>query len=454
MSIEKVTVHSGGADLEANALKEKILSAPDTLSGCGITYYFSENGKDSNDGLSKEKPLKSFVKINELPLKAGDVILFERGSVFRTAEEIILTNGVNYGAYGEGDKPKIFGSLRDYADPSIWEKTENPNIWCTELKATQAGMLNFNNDESFGSWKYTLEEVVCDGDFYHDEDNGIFYLYLTEGNPGEVFNNIEIGTTAFIMKAGPCSDIKVENICFKYATFGPFRLCLSKNVHITNCEMGWHGGRIFSVRDYGVVRYGNAVELWAAASDVTVDNCWFYQIFDAAVTFQGRWENQCRFTNIKFENNLIEYSSMNIECWADVSTKDRSIKPHVSDISVKGNIVRFGGYGWGGTRVEGNQNGQAMFLGWSYTYDDMHNFVITENTLDCADCHFVLLTLPKDQEGFFAYGNTYFQKKPSGRNKYMEVVRGVDIIAENQEDFEKAIKEFDAEPAMVKWLSK
>lgn len=454
MSIQKVELQVGGAETQADSLKKKILNAVNCEIGNETVYYFSQNGNDNNDGLSPNTAKKSFLKVLELPLKDGDRVLFERGSIFRTEEKIELVNGVYYGAYGVGEKPKVYGSLKDYADSSLWCKTELENVWCTEIKTSEvAGMINFNNDESFGTWQEQIDDLKSDGDFYHDNEKGLFYLYLRNDNPGEFFHNIEIATTKMFMRAmrpDPAKNIKIENLCFKYATFGPIDICLAENVHITNCELGWHGGRVYRKKGNEVVRYGNAIEFWYRGNEITVDNCWIYQIFDAAITFQGFYDNQPYFTNVRFQNNLIEYCSMNIEYWAGRGTDE--FPPHISDISFKGNIIRFGGYGWGGIQ-RCNKNGQGMILGWNYSYNDMNNFVITENILDCADCYMIHTRLPSMQAGLTAYGNTYFQKKSSGRHEFVQIVKGSDIIAQNQEDFEKAIYEFDCKPKLVKWLS-
>ena len=49
----------------------------------GKTYYVdSENGKDTNDGLSEGKAFQTLNKVNDLTLGAGDRVLLKNGSVF------------------------------------------------------------------------------------------------------------------------------------------------------------------------------------------------------------------------------------------------------------------------------------------------------------------------------------------------------------------------------------
>ena len=52
----------------------------------GKTYYVdSENGKDTNDGLSEGKAFQTLNKVNDLTLGAGDRVLLKNGSVFEDA---------------------------------------------------------------------------------------------------------------------------------------------------------------------------------------------------------------------------------------------------------------------------------------------------------------------------------------------------------------------------------
>ena len=103
-------------DEYAADMKSYIINTPSNYKGAqsGTKYYFSENGLSSNDGLSPETPKNSLFDLeHNIQLKPGDVVLFERGSMFRGT--ITARTGVTYSAYGEGAKPIICGSTEDYA---------------------------------------------------------------------------------------------------------------------------------------------------------------------------------------------------------------------------------------------------------------------------------------------------------------------------------------------------
>lgn len=451
--VDKVVKKIGGAEAESNALREKILNAQDSLNVRGTVFYVSSNGDDANDGLSPETAVKTFERLSKLPVLPETTVLFERGSVFRIKEPLWATPGVGYGTYGKGEKPKILGSLRDYADPTIWQLSETPNVWSIELKTQERAALTvFNNETYIGAWKYTFDELEKDGDYYHDTEKGIYYLYFEGVNPGEYFDNIEITTTKMAIMGKFLKKVVIDNLCVKYFSFGAFQFAESDEITISNCELGWHGGRIFNVNEKTgkPLLYGNAIEFWYQCSELKVENCWVYQVFDAAMTFQGSGPNgRARFDDIKFHDNLIEYCSMNIEHWVGGGASPE--EAHTKDISYKGNIIRFSGYGWGGI-YRFDKEDQASLLGWNRQYDDVTNFVISDCILDCADSYMIYLHGPKTQKGMFLSNMTYYQSKVSGTHDCVEIIKGYPNKASNQKEFEEAIALFDENPKLVKWL--
>lgn len=445
----------GGAEKESKELKAKILSALDTIKADGRILYLSENGDDSNDGLSPEKAIKTFEKLTSIGLCDGDTVLLKRGETFRPSELFwVKSNNVKIGAYGQGEKPLVMGSVRDYADPSIWQQTENENIWCTYVPKSvkRAGGMFFNNDETYGDWKISFDKLKENGDFYNDNDNEKLYFYFEKGNPGDYFDNIEISTNVAAIRASYINGLYVENINFKYFTFGAFHLGEIENITVTNCVVGWCGGGLFSYnQETGYVcRYGNAFQTWYTAENIDVNNCWIYEQFDAALTFQGSGDEPAVFKNISFTDNLIENSSMNIEFWVGKKDIDRHLST-IENILYKGNIIRFSGYGWAGRQREKLEN-QAALLGWNYHYETIKNFVITDNIIDCADCHMIYTEGPDKQPGLEVYNNTYYQKKTSGFHDKVQIVKGLNILPLGEKELKEAILTFEKEPKLIKWL--
>ncbi|MBQ5591135.1 MAG: hypothetical protein IIU65_05585, partial [Clostridia bacterium] len=157
------------------------------------TFYISENGNDSNDGRSPESAWKSTDNLwNYSWFNYGDVVLFERGSIYRNAH-FVMMNGISYGAYGTGAKPALYGSAYNYADEKFWLTTSTPNVWKIQLDSeiTNIGNIVFDLGKYCGNYLRN-KNLKNDFDFWEDTANNCLYLYYSKGNPGKVFEDIEI----------------------------------------------------------------------------------------------------------------------------------------------------------------------------------------------------------------------------------------------------------------------
>ena len=77
----------------------------------GIYYVSAQKGNDKNDG-SAHHPFATLFAVNCLPLKPGEQVLLERGSVFPGQFLHLSVQGTKeapilIGAYGEGNPPEI-----------------------------------------------------------------------------------------------------------------------------------------------------------------------------------------------------------------------------------------------------------------------------------------------------------------------------------------------------------
>jgi hypothetical protein len=93
-------------------------------------YYVAAGGDDGNDGLAPERAWRSLHRVNVAALKPGDTVLFKRGDVWRG--QLLPKSGqegapVTYGAYGEGQKPLLLGSVA-MSRPEDWRQI-GPNLW-------------------------------------------------------------------------------------------------------------------------------------------------------------------------------------------------------------------------------------------------------------------------------------------------------------------------------------
>ncbi|MFW6371987.1 MAG: right-handed parallel beta-helix repeat-containing protein, partial [Bacteroidota bacterium] len=77
-------------------------------------YYMSAAGNDSNTGTSPRQAWRTLERLNNLVPKPGDSILFQRGDAWTGTVSVNMWGmegrPLVYGAYGEGPKPRIYGS--------------------------------------------------------------------------------------------------------------------------------------------------------------------------------------------------------------------------------------------------------------------------------------------------------------------------------------------------------
>lgn len=467
---KKIFPMSGGADKQAEEMRNAIMNAADTVKAApgGTTYYVSYNGNDENDGKSPEKAVNSLESDIFEELKPGDAVLFERGGLWRVGESSIFRfkKGVSYGAYGKGDKPAFYGSERNYADRNLWEPSNRKYVWKMMLTTGSAGFLVADDGELVGELKNGITGLTKNGDFYHSTSaaastnaEDYFYLYCDKGNPGDVYDDIELSLRngGITMSSG----ITVENFCFKYfgglaSPGGGSKDSPLENVKYINCEFGWCGG---SYQNSKGDRYGNAIQLHNNCKNITVESCWFYHIVDAAITYQSNksshnWGDTHQYENIRFDKNLIEYCGLGIEVWSEAQLD----VGYQKNISISENILRFAGYGWCATTT----NGSRLTLicgGRGYWYNNrMSDFVIENNIFDCSARYLVYWnwgnTNPNEpiQPGLIIRNNSYYHK-PNSVGYFMYWANNINPTwGTTKEDFENAIKAFDSSPKLIELI--
>ncbi|WP_319228120.1 LamG-like jellyroll fold domain-containing protein [Draconibacterium orientale] len=82
--------------------------------GNATVYYVSASGDDANTGTSESQPWKTLAKVSSTSFSPGDQILFKRGDEWSGTITVTSSGSAGspivYGAYGSGEKPKIYGS--------------------------------------------------------------------------------------------------------------------------------------------------------------------------------------------------------------------------------------------------------------------------------------------------------------------------------------------------------
>ncbi len=490
------------ADEIAEKRKNEILSAEDKLDIRGNIYYVSNGGDDENDGTSPSKAWKTLARVSRAELKEGDGVLFCRGDLFRGS--VKTYPGVTYGAYGSGEKPKMYGWNFDLADPSFWVLTdEEHNIWKLTEKILDPGTLVFDHGKahsiklipSYINGRFVCRndesklfdmksEMVRDLDIYWyfedilttnpsrgesfpipdltEKSLGELYLRCDKGNPGEVFGSIEACARRNMFRVGSNRNVRIDNLCIKYVGCHAISAggeCVV-GLKVTNCEIGWIGGTIqhyfgtdpnYPQGGRGTVtRYGNGIEIYGGCDDYEASDCYIYQCYDAGITHQVTTNGNKRvMKNVLYKDNLVEYCVYSIEYFLEMNNGDT--ESYMDNIEMCGNILRYSGYGWGQQRH--NTDTPAHIKGWSYT-NKASNYLVHDNIFDRAAYRMLHLVAEKEESCPVMHDNTYIQHAGGMLGQYggNEVKEPEILLFDERADekIEKVFKDKNAKVYLVK----
>ncbi|MBO4468018.1 MAG: right-handed parallel beta-helix repeat-containing protein, partial [Clostridia bacterium] len=444
-----LTTVESHSEAEANGLKAKIYAEKNTEDIYKITgkkYY-----------INKSTPISDVTsKLQSGEIKSGDAVLFERGGVWRVPYKgwITLPSGVVMGAYGKGEKPRFYGSRRNFADDSLWEKYDT-NIYRTYLKSSgNVGNIVFNDIACLGVKKWDLSDVRSNYDFYYSSDE---YLYLYyEGDIGNDFNSVEISQRGELINFN--SNCIVDNICVRYTgSHGIDGAHGTENVKITNCEVGFIGGSMQS----GTTRFGNGIEFPIGAKNITVRNNHVYNCYDAGITFQS-WSSAntaSHYYNIDFSENLIEKCCYGIEFFTTSGAKGSNRYSDYKNISFHDNVIRFSGYEWSQLqRPDPVMTSHIRGGQWAYV-EDCENFTIYNNVFDISRASMIFwwwnnksFVHPGPHNGLTVKNNTYYQAQTP--DKRIITFHNQDpLYATDYSGFRAAVETFDPSPAKTVWLT-
>ena len=157
-----------------------------------------------------------------------------------------------------------------------------------------------------------------DLDYWYDPDKKRVVVKYPR-NPGGEFSSIELAFTKHVVNEGGRHDVVFDGLWVRYGAAHGFGGGSTRNITIRNCDISWIGGGLqFWRKDPKTgkimfpVRFGNGIEFWGDAANNLVERNRLWEIYDAALTNQGRNDTE---TDIVWRDNVIWNSEYSFEYW-------------------------------------------------------------------------------------------------------------------------------------------
>lgn len=376
-SLDAVNLPEGDPVAVAHSWAEKralaIRAAPNMAvpANAGKFYVSESTGNDKRDGRTPLTAWKTIERLNYQRLEPGMFVLFERGGTYRGS--VRTWPGVTYTAYGTGPKPRIYGSPENGAQPSKWERTDNPKVWAYAIGCDDVGTLVFDGGSScatkvllqtdrktgrrfnkitgrpFNSYK----DLDVDLHFWHDYyTNGTGKVYLcSEQNPALRFASIEFNVKTCGFRVQNCENVTIDNFDIRYVGVHGVSAGTCRGLRVTNCEFHWIGGSIQGEKLFGhdfPTRLGNGVEVYGGCDGFEVINCLFDQIYDAGVTHQKlrltASDGSLDQRNVLYKGNVFRNCNYSVEYFL---SGDLERNPsQMENVLVVDNIMLDSGFGF------------------------------------------------------------------------------------------------------------
>ncbi len=329
------------------------------------TYYCSNDG--SGDFITLEQ-------VNNALLVSEDSVLFKRGNMWRG--QLLPKLGVTYGAYGEGNKPKLLGSLS--ANDS-WVNKGN-NIWEHAGFNIDVGNIIFDNGGEVGIKCYTEDLLDSQNKFWYDTVNKSVKIYSLD-NPSNLYNSIECALRQDIIDLTQ-NNVVIENLEFRYAGKHGIGVKKCDNIIIQDCEFYFIGGG----QQYPdkPIRLGNAIEFYDGSTNIIIRRNFFTDIFDEAITLQG---TKGTFDNIKIYNNIFTDTRVGITVYLTTSGI-------INNVCIDNNICLSGDGGWQIDQMTGSGTRLISVARYNkpetlITNINIRNNILFENGLSTNSCLYV-----------------------------------------------------------------
>lgn len=220
--------------------------------------------------------------------------------------------------------------------------------------SVDVGNIIFDGGAVCGWKKWSRDDLTQPYDYYYDGPTQRVFLY-SEAAPPARHRSIELALARHVVNQGGKRYVVYDGLAVMNGAAHGFGGGNTQNLVIRNCDLGYIGGaHQFTRPDGKPVRYGNAIEFWGAARDHVVEGCRIWEVYDAALTNQGRSPDSQQI-NITYRNNFIRNAEYSFEYWNHPETAV------TENIRFLNNTCADAGCGWAHAQRPDQNGSHLMF---------------------------------------------------------------------------------------------
>lgn len=357
-----------------------------------IEYYFSNDGSDSNDGLSPNSPLKDPTPYFNI---SGASLLFKSGDVFYL-NEISITNGhIMISSYGGSEKAVLSGlktSNNTYTNVA-------GDVYSVGIDDTEIGALIENGKYNWS--RVSRQDYLSkSGDYYFDAGTRTLYKKSNSNIEG---TSVQYSLGQNGIKLVGASNVVIQNveIC-NYGRHGVNIGSSCSNITVENCYVHDIGGAELFTN----VKYGNAIQVWSDnCHDISITNNTVTNIYDTGITAQNSKTSGAvgNTTNIRITQNKVSNCYWGMEFYNNQPSYSAEVYIDSNTVTDIRDITL--GYRWDKSGIIGEKGGANALRFVGVNQND--RYYVTNNIF--ADSEDAALFIVHDISGGIAqFSNNKF----------------------------------------------
>ncbi len=262
----------------------------------------------------------------------------------------------------------------------------------------------FTKGHRCGIKKWKISDLKKPGDYFYDPKEEQVLLRW-DGNPANDCFSIELAKRDTIINQNGCHDIVYENLAVAYGAAHGFGGGNTQRIVIRKGDIYYIGGGHQFTQPNGVpVRFGNGIEFWGSAADCLVEENRLWEIYDAALTNQGKGNGTVDRSierNIIYRKNIIWNAEYSFEYWN--GDKDQITE----NILFEDNICWDAGFCWSHGQRPNPNGAHLMFYN---NPAQTKNFVVRNNVF--SESTEVCIRMENDWlSALTLEGNRYYQSE-------------------------------------------